>query len=74
MFLTLLSAIVLGVTEPDAAAGTLSLGQTLALKKQIVFLGTLKMRLIKRHQVFEILSVSPKYMIKILNRMQQQYS
>ena len=37
MLLTLLSAIILGVTEPNAAAGTFSLGQTLALNKQMSF-------------------------------------
>ena len=48
MLLTLLSAIILGVTEPDVIVGTLSLGQTLALKKQMSFLDTPKMRLIKK--------------------------
>ncbi|MEL0214449.1 MAG: M48 family metalloprotease [Burkholderiaceae bacterium] len=73
MFLTLLSAIVLGVTEPDAAAGTLSLGQTLALKKQMSFSRHAENEADQKGiKYLEILSVSPKYMIKILNRMQQQ--
>ena len=73
MLLTLLSAILLGVTEPDAAAGTLSLGQTLALKKQMSFSRHAENEADQKGiKYLEILSVSPKYMIKILNRMQQQ--
>ena len=75
MLLTLLSAMVLGVTEPDAAAGTLSLGQTLALKKQMSFSRHAENEADQKGiKYLEILSVSPKYMIKILNRMQQQSS
>ncbi|MDA9690120.1 M48 family metalloprotease [Betaproteobacteria bacterium] len=73
MLLTLLSAIILGVTEPDAAAGTLSLGQTLALKKQMSFSRHAENEADQKGiKYLETLSVSPKYMIQILNRMQQQ--
>ena len=73
MLLTLLSAIILGVAEPDAAAGTLSLGQTLALKKRMSFSRHAENEADQKGiKYLEILSVSPKYMIKILNRMQQQ--
>ncbi len=72
MLLTLLSAIILGVTEPDAAAGTLSLGQTLALKKQMSFSRHAENEADQKGiKYLEKLSVNPKYMIKILNRMQQ---
>ena len=72
MLLTLLSAIILGVTEPDAAAGTLSLGQTLALKKQMSFSRHAENEADQKGiKYLEKLSVSPEYMIKILNRMQQ---
>ena len=73
MLLTLLSAIILGVTEPDAAAGTLSLGQTLALKKQMSFSRHAENEADQKGiKYLEILSVSPKYMIKILSRMQEK--
>ena len=72
MLLALLSAIIFGVTEPDAAAGTLSLGQTLALKKQMSFSRHAENEADQKGiKYLEKLSVSPKYMIKILNRMQQ---
>ena len=73
MFLTLLSAIILGVTEPDAAAGSLSLGQTLALKKQMSFSRHAENEADQKGiKYLEKLSVDPTYMIKILNRMQQR--
>ena len=73
MLLALLSAVILGLSEPDAAAGTLSLGQTLALKKQMSFSRHAENEADQKGiKYLEILSVSPKYMIKILNRMQQQ--
>ncbi len=73
MLLTLLSAIILGVAEPDAAAGTLSLGQTLALKKQMSFSRHAENEADQKGiKYLEILSVSPKYMIKILRRMQEK--
>ncbi len=73
MLLTLLSAIILGVAEPDAAAGTLSLGQTLALKKQMSFSRHAENEADQKGiKYLEILSVSPKYMIRILRRMQEK--
>ena len=73
MLLTLLSAVILGLNEPNAAAGTLSLGQTLALKKQMSFSRHAENEADQKGiKYLEILSVNPKYMIKILNRMQQQ--
>ena len=72
MLLTLLSAVILGLSEPDAAAGTLSLGQTLALKKQMSFSRHAENEADQKGiKYLEKLSVNPKYMINILNRMQQ---
>ena len=73
MLLALLSAVILGLSEPDAAAGTLSLGQTLALKKQMSFSRHAENEADQKGiKYLEKLSVNPKYMIKILNRMQKQ--
>ncbi len=73
MLLTLLSAIILGVAEPNAAAGTLSLGQTLALKKQMSFSRHAENEADQKGiKYLEKLSVNPKFMVKILNRMQQR--
>ena len=73
MLLTLLSAIIVGVAEPNAAAGTLSLGQTLALNKKMSFSRHAENEADQKGiKYLEKLSVNPKYMIKILNRMQKQ--
>ena len=65
MFLTLLSAIILGVTEPDAAAGTLSLGQTLALKTDEFSRQAENEADQVGIKYLKKIAVSPKYMIEI---------
>ena len=73
MLLTaLLSALIVGSNQPDAAVGALSLGQTLAMKRQMSFSRHAENEADQKGlNYLEKISVNPKYMIDVLNRMQQ---
>lgn len=69
----LLSALIIGSGGTDSALGALSLGQTMAMKKELEFSRHAENEADKKGMEYLLdLQIHPKYMTQMLDRIQQQ--